>query len=189
MEGQNVRVSADSSILSVKHRLSVRGFTYLGVLYLIIVMGIAAGAAGQSWQILMKREREEELLFRGRQIKDAITRWNTPRTGDHAVTPLTDLKELLRDPRTPHTVRYLRKVYADPVTAGDWGIIRDSSRGILGVASTSSDAPMKSAGFPDDLADFSGKTRYSDWQFVYTPSRQTQDVTSNRMEKTAETNP
>jgi type II secretory pathway pseudopilin PulG len=142
------------------------GFTYLSVLYLIVIMGIMAGAAGQSWHTLMKREREEELLFRGRQIKEAITRWNNPRAGEHVVTPLNDLKDLLRDPRTPHTVRYLRKMYIDPVTNSEWTIIRDPSRGIVGVASSSGEIPLKSAGFPDDLAEFAGGSRYSDWKFV-----------------------
>jgi len=164
---------------------SCGGFTYLSMVCLIVVTGILAGTAAQSWHTLMKREREEELLFRGRQIRDAIARWNTPRSGEHAATPLADLKDLLRDPRTPHTVRYLRKPYADPVTNGEWEYIRDSSRGIVGVASASGDAPLKRAGFPPGLEDFSGAARYRDWKFVYAPAGQNRGGATDRTETKA----
>ncbi|HOP40202.1 MAG TPA: type II secretion system protein [Geobacteraceae bacterium] len=148
-----------------------KGYAYLYVLMIIIIMGVALCAAGQSWHTLMKREQEAELLFRGRQIRDAIARWYAPRPGEHAATPLLDLKDLLQDPRTPHTVRYLRRLYSDPITNGDWEIISDSVKGIQGVASTSRETPLKKSGFPKDLQDFYGQTRYSDWRFVYTATQ------------------
>jgi type II secretory pathway pseudopilin PulG len=154
--------------------LNCKGHTYLAVLMLVIIMGIMLSAVGQSWHTIMKREREEELLFRGCQIRDAIARWYKPRPGEHVATPLRDLKDLLQDPRTPETVRYLRRLFKDPVTNGEWVIINDPSKGIQGVASASSEAPLKTSGFPDDLKDFSGKTKYSDWRFVYTPTTPTQ---------------
>jgi len=147
-----------------------RGFTYLAVVVMVIITGISLGAFGLSWKTMMKREREEELLFRGCQIRDAIARWYTPRPGEHASTPLNDLKDLLQDPRTAQTVRYLRRLYTDPVTNKEWVLIKDPSKGIQGVASSSEDAPLKTGGFPDDLQDFTGKTRYSEWRFVYTAS-------------------
>jgi type II secretory pathway pseudopilin PulG len=159
--------------------LNCKGHTYLAVLMLVIIMGIMLSAVGQSWHTIMKREREEELLFRGRQIRDAIARWYKPRDGEHASTPLRDLKDLLQDPRTPVTVRYLRRLFKDPVTNGEWVIINDPSKGIQGVVSASREAPLKTSGFPDDLKDFSGKTKYSDWRFVYTPTTPTQGAVPN----------
>lgn len=146
------------------------GHTYLAVLIMLIIMGVMLCAAAQPWHTIMKREREEELLFRGRQIRDAITRWYKPRAGEHVATPLRDLKDLLQDPRTPQTVRYLRRLYRDPITNGEWVIINDPARGIQGVASSSQDAPLKVSGFPDDCKEFLGKKRYSDWRFVHTPA-------------------
>ncbi|MEI6208696.1 MAG: type II secretion system protein [Desulfuromonadales bacterium] len=115
----------------------------------------------------MQREREEELLFRGAQYKDAITRWYKPVSGQHVATPLRDLKDLLHDPRSLTTVRYLRRLYTDPMTGKAWNVIADPVQGISGVASTSIDKPFKITGFPDDLADLAGMSTYSDWRFVY----------------------
>lgn len=168
------RISAFTSLFSfgktekvTSNLLSCKGFTYLTALLLIMIMGVMLGAIGQSWKTIMQREREEELLFRGTQYKDAITRWYKPRPGQHIATPLRDLKDLLQDPRSLTTVRYLRRLYTDPVTGKDWNVISDPSQGIYGVASASSDKPFKIDGFPDVLADLAGKSAYSDWQFVY----------------------
>jgi type II secretory pathway pseudopilin PulG len=158
------------------HRLNNKGFTLLAVLTMVIIMGISLGAVGLSWRTIMQREREEELLFRGSQMRDAITRWYALKSVEQAAMPLRDLKDLLKDPRTPQTVRYLRRLYTDPMTNKEWELINDPSKGIQGVASTSQETPLKTAGFPDDLQDFAGKSRYSEWRFVYTPSKQQQGV-------------
>jgi len=159
-----------------KNILNQNGFTYLMALILIMIMGIMLGAIGQSWQTIMKREREAELLFRGGQIKNAITAWNTPRKTvgqiQQVVTPLNDLKQLLEDPRTVDKVRYLRRMYTDPVTDKDWVIIRDPLKGITGVASSSLDKPLKVDYFPDELKDLAGKQSYSEWKFMYVPAGQ-----------------
>lgn len=146
------------------------GFTFLGVMILVMIMGIMLQATGQSWQMLMKREREEELMFRGSQIRDAIVSWNKPRAGQHVATPLRDLKDLLKDPRSMSTVRYLRRLYPDPLTGKEWVVINDPARGIIGVASSSKDEPVKKGNFPDEYKDFEGKNSYSDWQFVFRPA-------------------
>jgi type II secretory pathway pseudopilin PulG len=74
---------------------SADGFTYIAALMLIVVMGIMLGAAAQSWTMAMKRERETELLFRGKQIVEAIYRWQKPPTTagrpNPPVRPLQDL--------------------------------------------------------------------------------------------------
>lgn len=136
-------------------------------------MGIMLGAIGQTWQTVMKREREAELLFRGSQIKEAITKWNSPRPGKPPAGPLNELKYLLEDPRTTDKVRYLRRMYTDPVTGKDWEIIRDSVRGIVGVRSSSQEEPLKVDGFPDDLKDLAGKKKYSEWEFKFSTAAQT----------------
>lgn len=144
----------------LKRLTSSAGFTYLAALMLIMLSGIMLGLAGRTWQQIMQREREEELLFRGKQIHTAIARWNK------YPTQLNDLKDLLKDPRTAATHKYLRRSYKDPMTGEDWALIKDPIYGIIGVASTSNDAPIKQANFPDEFKDFEGKTKYSDWKFV-----------------------
>lgn len=146
---------------------SSNGFTYLAALMLVVAASLILAKAGESWQAFMQREREEELLFRGGQIRDAITRWNTPKPGQHPRTRLNDLKDLLRDPRAMGTVRYLRRLYKDPLTDAEWVVITDPVRGVVGVASSSQKEPIKKSGFSDDNADFEGKTKYSEWRFIY----------------------
>lgn len=156
-----------SSLFSapMKNRLNSKGFTYLTALMLVMVMGIMLGVIGQSWRAITQREREEELLFRGTQIRDAIVRWYTPHPGRPLPRPLRDLKDLLQDPYSLTTVRYLRRLYKDPITGKEWAVISDPNKGISGVASTSQDKPLKVGGFPDDLKDFTDKQKYCDWQF------------------------
>ncbi|MHC1697062.1 MAG: type II secretion system protein [Geobacteraceae bacterium] len=154
----------------MKKVLNNKGFALLAVLTMVIVMGISLGATGLSWRIVTKREREKELLFRGTQIRDAITRWYSLKSVEQAAMPLRDLKDLLKDPRTPKTVRYLRRLYIDPMTNKDWELIVDPAKGIQGVASTSQETPLKAAGFPEDLQDFADKKSYREWRFVYTPA-------------------
>jgi type II secretory pathway pseudopilin PulG len=145
-------------------KLNRSGFTYLLALMIIMIMGIMMAAVGQSWKTIVQREREEELLFRGTQIKDAITRWYKVPAGQQP-TPLRDLKDLLSDPRSTTTKRYLRRLYTDPMTGKEWNLINDPNRGIRGVTSTSTLAPFKVDGFPDDLKDLAGKKQYSEWRF------------------------
>lgn len=148
---------------------SSEGFTYLVALVIVVIMGVMLGGIGQTWQRVMKREREEELLFRGNQIRNAIVRWNKPRPGQHVATPLRDLQHLLSDPRSLTNVRYLRRLYIDPLTNKEWLLITDPVKGIIGVASSSEEAPLKQTDFPDELKDFDWKTKYSDWRFIYRP--------------------
>lgn len=135
-----------------------------------MLLSLLLGSTGTVWKQIMQREREEELLFRGMQIQEAISRWHQPQTGvQHVVTPLTDLKHLLRDPRTPATVRYLRKLYTDPVSGMEWNLIRDPARGIVGVSSPSKEQVIKKDHFPESLLAFAHKERYEEWQFLYQP--------------------
>ncbi len=165
------------------------GFTYLAALVMVIIMGIMLGAIGQTWSTVMKREREEELLFRGKQIVDAIARYNKATTrmrqsGGPPVMPLKDLSDLLKFPGSLATVRYLRrdpkKEYNDPITGKEWKVITDPILGVVGVVSTSDETPLRQSKIgdmflirPDEtylttmFGTFEGKTKYSEWQFVY----------------------
>ena len=43
-----------------------RGFTYLGVLFAIAVLGLGLSAASEVWVTTAKRQRMEQLIKRGR---------------------------------------------------------------------------------------------------------------------------
>ena len=141
------------------------GFTYIAALAFIVIMGIMLGAVGQSWQSIMKRDREEELIWRGTQYRDAIERWYKVKL--RPAVPLRDLKDLLKDPTSVANVRHLRRLYKDPLTDKEWQVIKDPNKGIIGVASVSEAEPLKQANFPEEFKEFEGKKKYSEWQFVY----------------------
>jgi len=77
---------------------------------------------GQHWSIIMKRDREAELLFRGTRIKVAIERY----AADYEVQKATrsqryplKLEDLTKKPR-----RYLPVVYLDPITREKFELIK-----------------------------------------------------------------
>jgi type II secretory pathway pseudopilin PulG len=145
-----------------------RGFTYIGVLILVVMMGVALAAAGEIWHTAMKREKEQELLFAGNQFRLAIDQYSAQAPGPGRRYPQS-LDELLQDPRQPGVRRYLRKIYLDPMTGKpEWGLITGPNGEIFGVHSLSEAEPLKKANFPLAEEGFEGRTKYSEWVFMAT---------------------
>ncbi len=132
-------------------------------------MGIGAQIAVFPWRTFVKREKEAELIDRGCAIKKALDRYYKGGPGGKMEYPET-LKDLLKDPRYPNTRRYLRRPYPDPMTGDDWALIYDGNRRVKGVRSSSEDAPLKVAGFPEELKHFEGKKKYAEWVFESKPN-------------------
>ncbi len=151
-----------------------KGFTYIGVMIFVSIIGVGMAATGQIWAESVKREREQELLFVGNQFRVAMDQYAKSSPGtDRSLHRLSDL---LKDPRYPDTRRYLRRMYLDPITgSSDWGVVVNPSGGITGVYSLSEDAPIKKSGFASVNRSFEGKSRYSEWIFMAKP----QTVASN----------
>jgi type II secretory pathway pseudopilin PulG len=151
--------------------INARGFTYLAVMFSVVLIGLSLTGAVQQWKTIMQREKEAELLFRGDQIRKAIEAYyRAPRAGTNQY-PRT-LEELIKDPGSSATKRYLRRLYKDPITNEDWVLIKDGATRVKGVHSRSEAEPMKMANFPDGYKGFEGKTRYSEWVFEFTPGAQ-----------------
>lgn len=143
------------------------GFTYLTILFIVAIMGVGLALIGQVWHTAALREREAELLHVGSEYRKAIERYylSGPRQYPRNLT------DLIKDPRQPGTVRYLRKLYPDPVSGKDeWGLVKAPDGGIAGVHSTSEDKPLKSGGFAVRDKEFEAKEKYSDWKFIYSPA-------------------
>ncbi len=150
----------------VRLRRRARGFTYIGLLALIVLIGLLLAAAGQVAATSARREREAQLLWVGHEYRAAVGRYFLQRRA----WPQT-LEELLGGPAdAPVQIRYLRRLYPDPMTnAVDWVLVPAPSGGIMGVASSSTRQPLKTFGFDDaDLA-FATSTSYGDWQFTFQP--------------------
>jgi len=138
----------------------------------VLILGVALSAVGTVWRTLAQREREQELLFIGRDFRAAIAAYSSANGRQFP----QDINDLLEDRRGPEPRHYLRRFYADPMTgAQDWTIIQADSlgfaglTGIVGIASSSQAAPLKKAGFADGEEAFKDATSYSDWRFVYVP--------------------
>ena len=144
-----------------------RGFTYLTILFMLAIMTGGLALAGEVWNTSAMREKEAELLFVGNEYRKAIERYYL--SGPQRQYPKS-LEQLIKDPRQPGTVRYLRRLYPDPITGKDeWGLVKSADGGFAGVYSLSEAAPLKTAGFAVRDATFEGKTKYAEWQFVFAP--------------------
>ena len=146
-----------------------RGFTYLAVLFAVVVSTAGLAGAVQLWSFAQQREREIELLFVGAQFRQAIALYYE-RTPGAAKRYPAELADLLKDARYPGTERYLRKIYFDPMTGKpEWGLVKAPEGGIMGVYSLSAGQTVKIANFRLADTGLAGKTKYSEWQFAYRP--------------------
>ena len=162
-------------------RRSESGFSLVGLLAGCTIMLILMGAAVPSWQYVMKDMREEELLFRGIQIAEAIERYQ--KKNGNASPPSLDV--LVKG-------KFLRKAYKEPMSkTGKWRFVRPGEAlpvpgrpglpipgqpaappppapeapgspgmiagGFIGVASLSKDKSLRI---------FNGRTKYNEWLFV-----------------------
>jgi type II secretory pathway pseudopilin PulG len=142
-----------------------QGFTLVGALILVGLMGAGAAAYGELASHAAQREKEAELLYRGNQYRQAIERYYRKEQRYPQA-----LAELVEDKRYPTPARHLRKLYPDPMTGQPaWGIVEAPGGGIMGVFSQAQDAPIKSGAFSLANESFADAQRYSDWQFFYRP--------------------
>lgn len=97
----------------MKLRRGEPGYSLVALMASVTIMLLMLGAALPSWRYVVKDDREEELIFRGGQIADAIQRFQ--RKNGNALPP--SLEVLVRG-------RYLRKLYRDPMTPeGKWRLV------------------------------------------------------------------
>jgi type II secretory pathway pseudopilin PulG len=92
---------------------------YLIIMLMIAVFAIAVGflIAVPVWQTEVKREKEEELIFRGKQYVEAVRLYVLKNPGRFPAS----LKELLEK-------KCIRRLYKDPMTAtGEWNVILNIS--------------------------------------------------------------
>lgn len=144
------------------------GFTYMGLMMVIAISGIAMAGVGIVWQQDMQREREKELLFIGDEYRLAIGNYYENSPGGLKQYPAT-LQDLLVDNRGSIIKHHIRKLYLEPFTRDkNWKFIMVGMR-ISGVYSGSKLIPTKKTGFISPYEIFSEAIDYSDWKFIYTP--------------------
>ena len=143
-----------------------RGFTYVAMLFALAMFGVGLAAVGEAWSHATQREREEELLQIGRAYVHAIGEYYAQAPGTAKAYPPT-LQELVEDRRFIGVRRHLRKVYADPVGKGEWGMVKASDGGIVGVYSMSEKPTLRSQPLAMPEGPPLVGARYVDWKFVY----------------------
>lgn len=143
-----------------------RGFTYMGVLFLLVLMGLGLAGAGQTWTLASQRARERQLLWVGTQYARAIRSYYdlTPGVKQYP----TSLDDLVEDQRFTEPKHHLRQLYLDPITHDAFDVILAPDGRIGGVHSRSDELPIKQADFPQRWTDFKDSTHYSDWLFKAT---------------------
>lgn len=137
-----------------------QGFTYLTVLVFVALTGLGLATVAESWSHARQREKEAELLWVGNQFIQAIGLYYERSPGAIKRYP-ESLDDLLEDRRFLSKQRYLRRIYADPMTGkADWDLVEAPGGGIVGIRSRSTSRAV------GRMARVSG---YSQWDFTYSP--------------------
>jgi type II secretory pathway pseudopilin PulG len=166
------------------------GYSLVALLASITIMMILMAAAVPSWRYVMQNDREEELLYRGGEIADAIVRFQ--RKNGNAYP--TSLDQLVKG-------KFLRKLYKDPMTTeGKWRLVhqgqaiapirppgdgaqgrtptttttttlpgsgsRGTGTGGLGTGSLGPILGVASTSTEKSLRVFNGRTQYNEWIFA-----------------------
>jgi type II secretory pathway pseudopilin PulG len=89
------------------------GYVLIMLLFVVTAMGIGLLVAAPVWQTQIRREKEEELIFRGKQYVEAVRVFQLKKPGTFPRT----IKEMVEE-------KCLRRPYRDPMNPdGDWNII------------------------------------------------------------------
>jgi type II secretory pathway pseudopilin PulG len=175
-----------------------RGYAMAALLVAMSVMAVLMSALLPVWTHMATREKEEELIFRGRQYARAIGLFQRKfaNTAPPSIDVLVDQ-------------RFLRKKYKDPITNDDFQPLYANQQamtpgagaqvaqrpgqsatqinpvqsnpqaggitpqgGIIGVTSKSKDASIKL---------YNGRSRYNEWSFIYLQTAQRPGQTGLQM--------
>lgn len=90
-----------------------QGYMLIMLLIAVSVLSIGLLVAVPIWETQLRREKEEDLIFRGKQYVEAIRLYQLKKPGAFPKS----LEELLED-------KCIRKLYKDPVSSsGEWNVI------------------------------------------------------------------
>ena len=141
------------------------GVSYLMLLVALAVIGSSALYSVRLGAEIQRRWAEDELLRVGAEFDRAFASYRAARPVSSGAVSPRELTDLLRDPRYPSPRRHLRKLFADPLGARAWGVLRASDGSIVGVFSLASGAPFKQRSFSGSRAHFNESQSYADWVF------------------------
>ena len=141
------------------------------LLVALSVMSILLSVAMPTWSQMIRREKEEELIFRGNQYARALSRYQRVRPG---AAP-TSLDELIKE-------RLLRKKFRDPMAIdkeGEFQLLylnqqqgtgsRGNAAANLSLLSTKPSGGIRGVASKNkgqSIRVLNGKTHYNEWEFV-----------------------
>jgi type II secretory pathway pseudopilin PulG len=121
-----------------------KGYTLAVVVVFTTVLLVSLSEAVINWQKAVQREREQELIFRGKQFIRAIELWQRKFPGTYP----TSIDALLNT----NNMRFLRKKWKDPITnSEEWRLIKlnpDGSISGLSIVPTGGPPGAKIPGAP-----------------------------------------
>lgn len=136
---------------------------------------LAAGALvlGGAWFATTSAEakirREEQLIYSGTEIRDAIASYYFAAAPGKRELP-RDMQDLIDDTRDGSHRRHLSRLVKDPVTGSeDWVVVWTPDHRMAGVHSASEDAPVGRHDFDRDAVQVGGTRHYSQWVFRFDP--------------------
>lgn len=132
----------------MKGREGERGTFIVAVVAILAILMILSGLAAQRWADVLRRDKEEEMIFRAREMAKGLYRYRK----DRGALP-TELK-MLAEPGSRGQY-FVRQLYADPlVKDGKWGLLYASPQGGIldpnsvnpdGASSVTGQSPMATA--------------------------------------------
>lgn len=115
------------------------GFTYIGVLMAVALMGIGLLAISEVWTTTAKRQQLAQLDWIGDQYVQAIESYYYANTGSVHLYPQA-LEDLVEDKRYLFVKRHIRVLYNNPITQHqDWILVPALEGGIRGIKYRSAD--------------------------------------------------
>ena len=142
-----------------------RGFSYILLMFAIVLIGLGMTVAARQWKVMVQRELEADLLAKGIEIQRALALYSATMKAGRVVPGEVypqSLVELTRGPKP-----FLRKAYGDPLGHGDWDVVRAPTGGIMGVRSRSKAKPIKESDFPLEVRHFEKRKTHFDWVFQH----------------------
>jgi len=146
-------------------RKSERGFSYIVLMFAIVLIGLGMTVAARQWKTMVQRELEADLLSKGMEIQNALALYSATMKAGRVVPGEIYPQSLADLTRLPKP--FLRKVYVEPVGHGEWELVRAPTGGIMGVRSKSKSKPIRQHDFPPAVRHFDGRASYYDWVFQF----------------------
>ncbi|MDH5668762.1 MAG: type II secretion system GspH family protein [Nitrospira sp.] len=146
-------------------RRDEQGITYLTLMIAIVVIGVNLTVAARYWKMVVQREQEADLLAHGIEIQQALARYSARMKAGRVMPGEVYPQSLAELTRLPKPL--LRQVYTDPITQGEWDLLRAPTGGIMGVRSTSKETTIRRHDFPPVVRHFEGRRTYAEWVFQH----------------------